>query len=73
MVIILDKPFSLGDISAETYPHVYATRLTVDGPSQSVTVAAEAGTMTDQGWQPTPTNLERAVGFVRELLPKACD
>ncbi|RYF50765.1 MAG: hypothetical protein EOO38_04895 [Cytophagaceae bacterium] len=55
MVINLEQPFSLGDLSPISFPHVYISRLIIDGPSQTVSVQYEMGVMSpDNVWTPTP-------------------
>lgn len=65
MVIILDKPVTLGDISPDEFPHVYVTNFYVNGPAVSVQVTYEFGRMrppsaeNQSGWNPTPVNMTR--------------
>ncbi len=62
MVIILDKPFSLGDLGASTYPHAYVSLLLVDGPNQTVSVQYEMGEMaSDNTWTPTPVSTREMI------------
>jgi hypothetical protein len=69
MVIILDTPFSLGDLSTETYPHVYVTNLLINGPAQTVTVMAEVGKVGEgYSWQSAPANTQTQLNLSGEQL-----
>jgi hypothetical protein len=69
MVIILDTPFSLGDLSPEKYPHVYITNLIVNGPAQTVTVMAEVGTVGENyAWTGAPANTVTQLNLSGEQL-----
>lgn len=69
MVIILDTPFGLGDLSTETYPHVYITNLQINGPAQSVTVMAEVGRMGENSaWSAAPANTVFQLNMTGEQL-----
>jgi hypothetical protein len=71
MVIILDTPFGLGDLSDEKFPHVYVTNLMINGPAQTVTVVAEVGIVqADGSWKGAPVNTSFQVNITgQDLLP----
>jgi len=57
MVISLDTPFSLGDLSPDTYPHCYITSFNVNGRAQNLVATYEYGLMQSDGiWVPTPVS-----------------
>jgi hypothetical protein len=74
MVIILDKPVSLGDISSDTFPHCFVTNFYVNGPAVMVQVAYEFGTMkapsaeNQSGWNPCPAFLNKQFSLQGEQL-----
>lgn len=69
MVIVLEVPFSLGELSSAPFPHVYASSLTVDGKSQTVLIRFEFGEMDENGtWNPTPIDTGRTVVLSGERL-----
>lgn len=69
MVIILDTPFSLGDLSSETFPHVYITNLMINGPAQTVTVMAEVGIVGENyAWTGAPANTVTQLNLSGEAL-----
>lgn len=76
MVIILDKPISLGDISTDTFPHCYITNFYVNGPAVMVQIAYEFGRMkaptaeNPSGWNPCPAYLNKQFSLQgSELVP----
>lgn len=69
MVIILDTPFSLGDLSPETFPHVYIINLMINGPAQAVVVTAEVGKMGQNSvWVSAPANTQFQLNMGGEQL-----
>lgn len=69
MIIVLDRPYSLGDLSDTTYPHCYASRLVIDGTQQSVMVTYEYGRMDENDrWTPTPIYTGETIVLTGEAL-----
>jgi hypothetical protein len=55
MVISLTTPFSVGDLSPDTFPHCYITSFVVNGRAQNLLATYEYGLMQSDGtWVPTP-------------------
>jgi hypothetical protein len=75
MVIILDKPFDVGDLAPDqSWPCVYITKFGSYGPSATLAVTYEFGLMQDESmvkpgtWTPCPWNTATRIEFSGQRL-----